>query len=136
MPDASQIPHELVVKLANATARYHAAANAHELAARMYTASQAELGAAERDLRELGRACEMLRALGTTSPADMEAKISAAVRAALGVNGKPAAPTTTTTPVKLSPEAEELAQHGGDEARAALEHMIKNPGQPVPGIGG
>lgn len=125
MPDP-QIPPELAGKIAAATERFHNAAQNHEMTARMYAASQNELNAAERDVRELGRAVALLRqhAPGIGGD-DLLAKLRAAI------NGAPATPSAKPTP-PLSDVARSIAE-GDPAAEAALKFMLENPGQPVPG---
>lgn len=128
------LPPEFATRLGAATERFHNAAQQHELAARMYNASQAELNAAERELRELGRAIAVLRQ--TNPMAAVTSDTVAKLRELLGI--APAAPSsgasTAPSAAPLSPVAKDLV-NGDSTAEAALLHMLQNPGMPIPGAG-
>lgn len=133
------LPADLAAALARAGERYHNAAQQLEVASRVYTNAKQEFDAADRDVRELGRAVALLRA--QTAPTDLAATIQAAVSAALGA--KPSvipgmqSPTSTTQPTATAPtlSAEAIATAGGDPATLeVLRQMAANPGQPITGV--
>lgn len=126
------LPAEFATRLGAATERFHNAAQQHELTARMYNASQAELNAAERELRELGRAIAVLRQ--TNPMAAVTSDTVTKLRELLGI--APAVPSSGPSPAApsaspLSPVAKDLV-NGDSTAEAALLHMLQNPGLPVP----
>lgn len=130
MPDP-MIPTDLAAKLAAATERFHNSAQQSELTARMYQAAQNELSAAERDLRELGRAVALLRQHAPANAASSAIdEIVAKLRA---VSGATPAPATNGTPLAPLSEVAKAIAEGDPAAEAALKFMLANPGQPVPG---
>ncbi len=127
------VPPELAAALAKVTERFTTANNQHEMNARMYAASQAELNAAERELRELGRACTLWRTAGlATTTASAESLASEIAKLIRGANpSAPVAAPTNGAPVQLHAEAQGAA--GGDpKVLAGMRWMAEHPGQPLP----